>query len=97
MHWRLRRTAEGIDERRPIEAVWYTGRMMVSAQQTLTGKILHNTNRHWFNAKFSISNTRLTDGFGHNQKEHESNSIGNIKTVKKFEFHSIKKADSFRN
>jgi hypothetical protein len=30
---------EAIDERRPIEAVWYTGRMMGEAlAQTLTGK-----------------------------------------------------------
>lgn len=45
---------EGIDSRRPIEAVWYTGRMMGEAlAQTLTGKPTHYKPGHWFNsAKF---------------------------------------------
>ena len=45
---------EGIDSRRPIEAVWYTGRMMGEVlAQTLTGKPTHYKPGHWFNsAKF---------------------------------------------
>jgi NAD(P)H-nitrite reductase large subunit len=45
---------EGIDLRRPIEAVWYTGRMMGEAlAQTLTGKPTEYKPGHWFNsAKF---------------------------------------------
>ncbi|PKP12741.1 MAG: FAD-dependent oxidoreductase [Bacteroidetes bacterium HGW-Bacteroidetes-3] len=45
---------EGIDLRRPIEAVWYTGRMMGEAlAQTLTGNPTQYNPGHWFNsAKF---------------------------------------------
>jgi NAD(P)H-nitrite reductase large subunit len=45
---------QGIDERRPIEAVWYTGRMMGEAlAQTLTGTPTEYKPGHWFNsAKF---------------------------------------------
>jgi NAD(P)H-nitrite reductase large subunit len=45
---------EGIDLRRPIEAVWYTGRMMGEAlAQTLTGNPTQYKPGHWFNsAKF---------------------------------------------
>ncbi|WP_339654946.1 FAD/NAD(P)-binding oxidoreductase [Flavobacterium frigidarium] len=45
---------EGIDLRRPIEAVWYTGRMMGEVlAQTLTGNPLQYKPGHWFNsAKF---------------------------------------------
>ncbi len=45
---------EGIDLRRPIEAVWYTGRMMGEAlAQTLTGNPTPYKPGHWFNsAKF---------------------------------------------
>lgn len=45
---------EGIDQRRPIEAVWYTGRMMGEAlAQTLTGTPTEYKPGHWFNsAKF---------------------------------------------
>ncbi|MBE0393837.1 NAD(P)/FAD-dependent oxidoreductase [Flavobacterium sp. PL002] len=45
---------EGIDQRRPIEAVWYTGRMMGEAlAQTLTGTPTQYKPGHWFNsAKF---------------------------------------------
>ena len=45
---------EGIDSRRPIEAVWYTGRMMGEVlAQTLTGKPTEYKPGHWFNsAKF---------------------------------------------
>lgn len=45
---------EGIDLRRPIEAVWYTGRMMGEAlAQTLTGTPTQYKPGHWFNsAKF---------------------------------------------
>lgn len=45
---------EGIGLRRPIEAVWYTGRMMGEAlSQTLTGNPTQYKPGHWFNsAKF---------------------------------------------
>jgi NAD(P)H-nitrite reductase large subunit len=45
---------EGIGYRMPIEAVWYTGRMMGEAlAQTLTGKPTQYNPGHWFNsAKF---------------------------------------------
>jgi NADPH-dependent 2,4-dienoyl-CoA reductase/sulfur reductase-like enzyme len=40
---------EAIDLRRPIEAVWYTGRMMGEVSQTLT-EHLPLINGHWFNS-----------------------------------------------
>jgi NAD(P)H-nitrite reductase large subunit len=45
---------EAIDLRRPIEAVWYTGRMMGEVlSQTLTGTPTAYQPGHWFNsAKF---------------------------------------------
>lgn len=45
---------EAIGQRRPIEAVWYTGRMMGEAlAQTLTGNPTQYNPGHWFNsAKF---------------------------------------------
>lgn len=45
---------EAIDERRPIEAVWYTGRMMgETVAQTICGNKAKYNPGHWFNsAKF---------------------------------------------
>jgi len=45
---------EAIDERRAIEAVWYTGRMMgETLAQTICGKRMEYKPSHWFNsAKF---------------------------------------------
>lgn len=45
---------ESIGQRRPIEAVWYTGRMMgETLAQTLTGNPMQYNPGHWFNsAKF---------------------------------------------
>lgn len=45
---------EGIDQRRPIEAVWYTGRMMgETLAQTICGNRITYKPGHWFNsAKF---------------------------------------------
>ncbi len=45
---------EGIDERRPIEAVWYTGRMMAETlARTICGTPTKYSPGHWFNsAKF---------------------------------------------
>lgn len=45
---------EGIDQRRPIEAVWYTGRMMgETLAQTICGNKIQYKPGHWFNsAKF---------------------------------------------
>ena len=44
----------GIDQRRPIEAVWYTGRMMgETVAQTICGNRIEYKPGHWFNsAKF---------------------------------------------
>ena len=45
---------EGIGQRRPIEAVWYTGRMMgETVAETICGKRIEYQPGHWFNsAKF---------------------------------------------
>ncbi|GAL70370.1 NAD(P)/FAD-dependent oxidoreductase [Jejuia pallidilutea] len=45
---------EGINQRRPIEAVWYTGRMMgETLAQTICGNRIQYNPGHWFNsAKF---------------------------------------------
>jgi len=45
---------EGIDDRRPIEAVWYTGRMMAETlARTICGTPTKYSPGHWFNsAKF---------------------------------------------
>ena len=45
---------EGIDQRRPIEAVWYTGSMMgETLAQTICGNRIEYKPGHWFNsAKF---------------------------------------------
>lgn len=45
---------EAIGQRRPIEAVWYTGRMMgETVAQTICGNRIEYKPRHWFNsAKF---------------------------------------------
>ena len=45
---------EAIDQRRPIEAVWYTGRMMgETVAQTICGNKIQYKPGHWFNsAKF---------------------------------------------
>ncbi len=45
---------EAIDQRRPIEAVWYTGRMMgETVAQTICGNHIEYRPGHWFNsAKF---------------------------------------------
>jgi NAD(P)H-nitrite reductase large subunit len=45
---------EGINQRRPIEAVWYTGRMMgETLAQTICGNRMQYNPGHWFNsAKF---------------------------------------------
>jgi NAD(P)H-nitrite reductase large subunit len=45
---------EAIGQRRPVEAVWYTGRMMGEAlAQTICGKQMQYNPGHWFNsAKF---------------------------------------------
>lgn len=45
---------EGIDQRKPVEAVWYTGRMMGEVlAQTICGNKMQYNPGHWFNsAKF---------------------------------------------
>jgi NADPH-dependent 2,4-dienoyl-CoA reductase/sulfur reductase-like enzyme len=54
-----------VGNRRPIEAVWYTGRMMgETLAQTLCGNKIKYQPGHWFNsAKFSISNTKRMAGY----------------------------------
>ncbi|WP_405292101.1 NAD(P)/FAD-dependent oxidoreductase [Algibacter sp. Ld11] len=65
---------EGIDQRRPIEAVWYTGRMM---GETLAQTICDNKTQykpgHWFNSAKFIDIEYQTYGWVWAQaKEHES-------------------------
>jgi hypothetical protein len=74
---------EAIDERRPIEAVWYTGRMMGSACANTNRKayaIQTGTLVQFRYFRHRIPNLRM--GFA-KQLEHEIQFIGNIKTVKK--------------
>ncbi|MDO7137998.1 NAD(P)/FAD-dependent oxidoreductase [Algibacter lectus] len=65
---------EGIDQRRPIEAVWYTGRMM---GETLAQTICDNKTQykpgHWFNSAKFIDIEYQTYGWVWAQaKDHES-------------------------
>ena len=89
---------EAIGQRRPIEAVWYTGRMMgETLAQTLTGKPTQYNPGHWFNsAKFLDIEYQTMVGFGRTKKTTKNNFIGNIlQKIKQSEFHSIKKLEPF--
>jgi NAD(P)H-nitrite reductase large subunit len=65
---------EAIDQRRPIEAVWYTGRMMGEAlAQTLTGNPTQYKPGNWFNsAKFLDIEYQTYGWVWAQQKEHEN-------------------------
>jgi hypothetical protein len=75
---------EAIDERRPIEAVWYTGRMMGEACATTQQESLRNTNRDIgsipLNFRHRIPNLRM--GFA-KQLEHEIQFYWEYKDGKK--------------
>lgn len=64
---------EGIDQRRPIEAVWYTGRMMgETLAQTLCGNKIQYKPGHWFNsAKFLDIEYQTYGWVWAKPKEHE--------------------------
>ena len=67
---------EGIGQRRPIEAVWYTGRMMgeVLAQTICGNKMMYNPG-HWFNSAKFLDIEYQTYGWvfsERNKKENES-------------------------
>ncbi|WPR71416.1 FAD/NAD(P)-binding oxidoreductase [Flavobacterium sp. NG2] len=76
---------EGIDLRRPIEAVWYTGRMMGEAlAQTLTGKRTEYKPGHWFNsAKFFDIEYQTYGWVWAQPKEYEAQLYWEDKTGKK--------------
>jgi len=65
---------EGIDQRRPIEAVWYTGRMMgETVAQTICGNRIKYKPGHWFNsAKFMDIEYQTYGWVWSEQKEHEA-------------------------
>jgi len=65
---------EGIDQRRPIEAVWYTGRMMgETLAQTICGNPTEYKPGHWFNSAKFIDIEYQTYGWVWAQpKENES-------------------------
>jgi len=65
---------EGIDQRRPIEAVWYTGRMMgETVAQTICGNRIKYKPGHWFNSAKFIDIEYQTYGWVWAQpKDHES-------------------------
>jgi len=65
---------EGIDQRRPIEAVWYTGRMMgETLAQTLCGNKTAYKPGHWFNsAKFLDIEYQTYGWVWAKPKEHEA-------------------------
>ena len=66
---------EAIGNRRPIEAVWYTGRMMGEAlAQTLCGKSTEYKPGHWFNSAKFLDVEYQTYGWvfsERNKKDHE--------------------------
>lgn len=66
---------EAIGNRRPIEAVWYTGRMMGEAlAQTLCGKPTEYKPGHWFNSAKFLDIEYQTYGWvfsERNKKDHE--------------------------
>ncbi|AWG23322.1 FAD-dependent oxidoreductase [Flavobacterium faecale] len=76
---------EGIGERRPIEAVWYTGRMMGEAlAQTLTGNPTEYKPGHWFNsAKFLDIEYQTYGWVWAKPKDHETHFYWEHKSGKK--------------
>ncbi|CAM4111406.1 NAD(P)/FAD-dependent oxidoreductase [Zobellia roscoffensis] len=67
---------EGIGNRRPIEAVWYTGRMMgETLAQTICGKPREYNPGHWFNSAKFLDIEYQTYGWVFSErikKEHEN-------------------------
>ena len=65
---------EAINQRRPIEAVWYTGRMMgETLAQTICGNRIMYKPGHWFNsAKFFDIEYQTYGWVWAEQKEHEA-------------------------
>ncbi len=65
---------EGINGRRPIEAVWYTGRMMgETVAQTICGNRMQYNPGHWFNsAKFLDIEYQTYGWVFANPREHEA-------------------------
>ncbi len=60
---------EAIGNRRPIEAVWYTGRMMgETIAQTLTGNRTAYSPGHWFNSAKFFDIEYQTYGWVHSEK-----------------------------
>lgn len=76
---------EGIGFRKPIEAVWYTGRMMGEAlAQTLTGKPTEYNPGHWFNSAKFLDIEYQTYGWVWAQaKENENHFYWEHKDAKK--------------
>lgn len=76
---------EGIGFRKPIEAVWYTGRMMGEAlAQTLTGKPTEYKPGHWFNSAKFLDIEYQTYGWVWAQaKENENHFYWEHKDAKK--------------
>ena len=66
---------EGIGQRRPIEAVWYTGRMMgETVAQTICGNKIEYKPGHWFNSAKFLDIEYQTYGWVFSErgmKEHE--------------------------
>lgn len=60
---------EGINGRRPIEAVWYTGRMMgETLAQTICGNKIQYKPGHWFNSAKFLDIEYQTYGWVHSSK-----------------------------
>ena len=72
---------EAIDQRRPIEAVWYTGRMMgETVAQTICGNKTPYKPGHWFNSAKFLDIEYQTYGWVFAQPR-ENIFIGNMKTT----------------
>jgi NAD(P)H-nitrite reductase large subunit len=76
---------EGIDQRRPIEAVWYTGRMMgETVARTICGNRISYKPGHWFNsAKFMDIEYQTYGWVWAQPKENEHRFYWEDKTGKK--------------
>ena len=76
---------EAIDQRRPIEAVWYTGRMMgETVAQTICGNRIEYKPGHWFNSAKFIDIEYQTYGWVWAQpKENEARFYWEHKSGKK--------------
>ncbi|WP_417237881.1 NAD(P)/FAD-dependent oxidoreductase [Bizionia sp.] len=67
---------EAIGNRRPIEAVWYTGRMMGEVvAQTICDNRLEYKPRHWFNSAKFFDIEYQTYGWVHGKKEQPDHEV----------------------